>query len=81
MSEKTAAQRQRLADATRRWRERVNRRAAVYPVEIDSEVFDLMARLALLAPADASSRQRTATALGKLLRLALGALKRELGLL
>jgi hypothetical protein len=78
MGAKSAAQRRRAAAATRRWRERVNRRAAVYSVEIDAETFDLMERLRLLEPADATSRVRVALALGKLLRLALGALKREL---
>jgi hypothetical protein len=75
---RSAAVRQRRAEATRRWRQRLDRGAAVYPVEADGEVFDLMARLGLLQPADATSRARTAIALGKLLRRALAALKREL---
>jgi len=42
--EKTAAVRQRRADDTRRWRERLHRGAAVYPVEVDGKTFDLMER-------------------------------------
>jgi hypothetical protein len=75
---KSAAVRQRRAEATRRWRQRLDRGAAVYPVEVDGETFALMERLRLLQPADATSRARTALALGKLLRRALAALKREL---
>jgi hypothetical protein len=44
MVEKTAAFRQRRAANTRRWRERLSRGAAVYPVEVDGELFDLMER-------------------------------------
>jgi hypothetical protein len=44
MVEKTAAFRQRRAADTRRWRERLSRGAAVYPVEVDGELFDLMER-------------------------------------
>jgi hypothetical protein len=75
---RSAAVRQQRAEATRRWRQRLDRGAAVYPVEVDGEVFDLMARLGLLQPADTTSRTRTAIALGKLLRRALAALRREL---
>jgi hypothetical protein len=75
---RSAAVRRQRAEATRRWRERLDRGAAVYPVEADAETFDLMERLGLLQPADATSRARTALALGKLLRRALAALKREL---
>jgi hypothetical protein len=75
---RSAAVRQRRAEATRRWRERLDRGAAVYPVEVDGETFALMERLRLLQGADATSRARTALALGKLLRRALAALKREL---
>jgi hypothetical protein len=74
MGAKTVAQRRRLAEATRRWRERCDRGAACYQVEVDGETFDLMARLGLLDPADATSQARVALALGKLLRRALGAL-------
>src|SRR5262245_52601390 len=44
MGEKTTAQRRRRADDTRRWRARQKRGAAVYPVEVDGRIFDLMAR-------------------------------------
>jgi len=44
MVEKTAAFRQRRAADTARWRERLHRGAAVYPVEIDATTFDLMER-------------------------------------
>jgi hypothetical protein len=39
---KTAAFRQRRAADTARWRERLRRGAAVYPVEVDGTTFDLM---------------------------------------
>src|SRR5262245_26897515 len=42
--DKTAAVRQRRAEDTRRWRERLERGAAVYPVEVDGTTFDLMER-------------------------------------
>jgi hypothetical protein len=76
---RSAAQRQRYVQATQRWRERLERGAIVLPVEVDGELFDLMARLRLLEPRRATDRRATADALGKLLRFALGALKRELG--
>jgi hypothetical protein len=44
MAEKSAAFRQRRAADSARWRERLHRRAAVYPVEVDGELFDLMER-------------------------------------
>jgi glutathione synthase/RimK-type ligase-like ATP-grasp enzyme len=44
MAEKTAAFRPRRAADSARWRERLHRRAAVYPVEVDGELFDLMER-------------------------------------
>ena len=44
MGGRTAAQRARRAEDTRRWRERLERGAAVYPVEVDGEPFDLMER-------------------------------------
>jgi hypothetical protein len=44
MAEKTAAFRQRRAADSARWRERLHRRAAVYPVEVDGELFYLMER-------------------------------------
>jgi len=46
MAEKTAAFRQRRAADTARWRERLHRGAAVYPVEVDGLTFDLMERFA-----------------------------------
>src|SRR5262249_4860285 len=46
MVEKTAAFRQRRAADTARWRERLHRGAAVYPVEVDGPTFDLMERFA-----------------------------------
>jgi hypothetical protein len=65
-------------DDTRRWRERLERGAACYTIEVDGETFDLMVRLGLLASADATNRRAVADGLGKLLRRALGALRREL---
>jgi len=78
MVEKIAAVRQRRAADTARWRERLHRGAAVYPVEVDGELFDLMARLRLLGPGQETNRRATADALGRLLRLALAALKRDI---
>jgi hypothetical protein len=75
---KSAAARRRRVEDTRRWRERLERGAACYQVEADAETFDLMVRLGLLAPADATNRRVVADALGKLLRRALGALKQEI---
>jgi len=77
MLEKTAARRQRRAEDTRRWRERLSRGAAVYPVEVDGTTFDLMERFARLKDSKTGDRQAVATALGKLLRRALEALLRE----
>lgn len=75
--EKTAAFRQRRAADTARWRERLDRGAAVYPVEIDGQLFDLMERFGELKDSNAGDRQAVATALGKVLRRALEALLRE----
>jgi hypothetical protein len=77
LSEKTAAIRQRRADDTRRWRERLRRGAAVYPVEVDGQLFDLMERFGGLKDRKTGNRQAVATALGRLLRPALEALLRE----
>jgi hypothetical protein len=77
MVEKTAAFKQRRVADTQAWRARQKRGAAVYPVEVDGEVFDLMARLGVLEAAHADNKQAVAAALGKLLRLALAALQRE----
>jgi hypothetical protein len=75
--EKTAAFRQRRAADTARWRERLHRGAAVYPVEVDGQLFDLMERFGELKDSKTYDRQAVATALGKLLRRALEALLRE----
>jgi hypothetical protein len=72
-----ARRRQRVID-TQNWRARQRRSAVVLPVEADAATFDLMARLGLLAPVDATNRRVVAFAFGKLLRLALAALRREL---
>jgi hypothetical protein len=77
MVEKTAAFRHRRAADTARWRERLNRGAAVYPVEVDGTTFDLLERFGGLKDSNISDRQAVATALGKLLRRALEALMRE----
>jgi len=55
MVEKTAAFRERRAADTARWRERLHRGAAVYPVEVDGQLFDLMERASHLIRAAASS--------------------------
>jgi hypothetical protein len=77
MVEKTADLKRRRADDTARWRERLRRGAAVYPVEIEGSTFDLMERFAGLKTRKMDDRQAVAAALGRLLRLALAALLRE----
>jgi hypothetical protein len=77
MVEKTPAFRQRRAADTARWGERLHRGAAVYPVEVDGTTFDLMERFAGLKASKVDDRGAVAVALGKLLRLALAALLRE----
>ena len=77
MAERTHAFRQRRAADTARWRERLRRGAAVYPVEVDATTFDLMERFGGLKADKVTDRQAVASALGKLLRLALAALLRE----
>ena len=77
MVEKIAAVRQRRSADTARWRERLHRGAAVYPVEADATTFDLMERFGGLKDSKTGDRQAVATALGKLLRRALEALLRE----
>ena len=77
MVKKTAAIRQRRAADTARWRERLHRGAAVYPVEVDGTTFDLMERFGGLSDSKTGDRRAVATALGKLLRRALEALLRE----
>ena len=74
---RSEAARRRRADDTRRWRERLHRGAAVYPVEVDGTTFDLMERFGGLKDSKTGDRQAVATALGKLLRRALEALLRE----
>jgi hypothetical protein len=61
--------RQRRAADTARWRDRLRRGAAVYPIEIDDQIFQMMERFAGL--------KRTKWTTGKLLRLALAALLRQ----
>src|SRR5262249_21777630 len=77
MVEKTATFRQRRAADTARWRERLHRGAAVYPVEVDGMTFDLMERFGGLKDSKTGDRRAVATALGRLLRRALEALLRE----
>ena len=77
MVEKTAAFKQRRAADTARWRERLQRGAAVYPVEVDDTTFDLMERFGGLKDSETGDRHAVATALGRLLRRALEALLRE----
>src|SRR5262245_57517059 len=62
MVEKTAAFRQRRAADTRRWRERLDRGAPVYPVEVDGQLFDLMERFGGLKDSKTGDRQAIATA-------------------
>jgi hypothetical protein len=78
MVEKTAAFRQRRAADTARWRERLERGAAVYPVEIDGSIFDLMEKFAELDPKRAGDRKAVAVALGKLWRRTMDAFLREI---
>ena len=77
MVEKTDAFKQRRAAYTARWRERLHRGAAVYPVEVDGTTFDLMERFGGLKDRRTGHRQAVATELGKLLRRGLEALLRE----
>ena len=69
--------RERRAEDTRRWRERLHRGAAVYPVEVDGTTFDMMERFGGLKDSKTGDRQAVATGLGKLLRRGLEALLRE----
>jgi len=55
----------RRAADTARWRERLHRGAAVYPVEVDSQLFDLMERFGELKDTKTGDRQAVATSLGK----------------
>src|SRR6516162_11794513 len=62
--EKTAAFRQRRAADTARWRERLHRGAAVYPVEVDGTTFDLMERLGGLSSDKVDDKHAVRAALG-----------------
>jgi hypothetical protein len=77
MVERTPAFRQRRAADTARWRDRLRRGSAVYPVEVDGQLFDLMERFGVLKASKVGDRQAVAAALGKILRLGLAALLRE----
>jgi hypothetical protein len=77
MVEKTPAFRRRRANDTARWRARVRRGRAVYPLEIDAATFNLMERFAGLKSGQMDDRQAVSAALGKLLHRALAALLRE----
>jgi hypothetical protein len=68
MASKTAAFRQRRAADTARWRERLHRGAAVYPVEVDGTTFDLMERYGVLKASEAGDRP-AACQRGHLIRL------------
>jgi hypothetical protein len=74
MVEKTAAFKQLRAEDTRRWRERLKKGTAVYPIEVDGTTFDLMERFGGLKDSKTGDRKAVATALGKLLRRVLKAL-------
>jgi hypothetical protein len=63
MVTKTAAFKQRRAADTARWRERLQRGAAVYPVEVDGRTFDLMERLVGLPTSKLDDRGAVAAAL------------------
>jgi hypothetical protein len=56
MVEKTPAFRRRRVNDTARWRARLRRGAAVYPVEIDAATFDLMEQYACLKPGQTIGR-------------------------
>jgi hypothetical protein len=77
MVDKTPAFRRRRANDTARWRARLRRGAAVYPVEIDGGVYDLMERFAGLKVGQMDDRRAVSAAFGRLLHLALAALLRE----
>jgi hypothetical protein len=74
IAKKTAAFRQRRAADTARWRERLHRGAAVYPVEVDGATFDLMERFGGLSPDKVDDKNAVRAALGRLLRAGLKAL-------
>ena len=64
MPEKATAVRQRRADDTRRWRERLAHGRACYMVEVDGQLFDLMGRFGGLKDGKTGDRQAVATAAG-----------------
>src|SRR5262249_32912066 len=77
MAEKSATFKQRRAADTARWRERLQRGAAVYPVEGDGTTFDLMERFGGVSGRKTGDRQAVAGSHRPLLRRALEALPRE----
>jgi len=77
MVEKTATFRQRRAADTARWRERLQRGAAAYPVEVSTARRLIWSSASAGKDSKTGGRQAVATALGKLLRRALEALLRE----
>jgi hypothetical protein len=77
MVKKTAAFKQRRAADTARWRERLHRGTAVYPVEIDGRLFDLMQRFGGLRDDKIDDRKAVSIALGRLLTRAVNALLQQ----
>src|SRR5438034_3413007 len=76
MPKKTAAFRQRRAADTARWRERLKKGTAIYPVEVDGRLFDLMERFGELRDGKID-RKTVSSALSRLLGRAVDALLRE----
>src|SRR5262249_2656535 len=76
MVEKTGAFKKRRAEDTRRWRERLANGKACYTVEVDGTTFDLMERFGGVQDSKTADRQAVGTALGKVLRRAVGAMVR-----
>jgi hypothetical protein len=60
MVEKAASRGRRRAFDTARWRERLHRGVAVYPVEVDGTTFDLMERFGGLKASKVGDRQAVA---------------------
>jgi hypothetical protein len=71
---RTQSQRHAASDRTRRWRERVQRGAAVYPVEVEAQTFSFMQKFAGLHENKVGDRNAVRAALGRLLRRGLNAL-------
>ena len=65
MVEKTAAFRQRRAADTARWRERLHRGAAVYPVEVDGTTRGLGFSLGHARPAQQETADRSGRQTGR----------------